>query len=63
MVAKFRNTICNSNGTRSVYGRKNPKAVFIVRCLWEGLPPLAHWVLLIILKEEEKDHFEDLSIF
>jgi hypothetical protein len=49
MVVKFRNTICppppqhslhrraalssNSNGTRSVYKRKNPKAVYIVICL------------------------------
>jgi hypothetical protein len=50
MVVKFRNTICppppqlslhrraalssNSNGTQYVYSRKNPKAVYIVRCLW-----------------------------
>jgi hypothetical protein len=50
MVVNFRNTICppplqlslhrraalssNSNGTRSVYSRKNPKAVYIVICLW-----------------------------
>jgi hypothetical protein len=24
----------NSNGTRSIYSRENPKAVYIVRCLW-----------------------------
>jgi hypothetical protein len=52
MVVKFRNTICppppqlslhtraalssNSNGTRSVYNKKNPKSrvLYSVRCLW-----------------------------